>query len=51
MFSKIKRGKTSDAIGHGISITDMLHNMLKYSVVETDLIFADIVTKSLEVRI
>ena len=29
----------------------MLHNMLKYSEVATDLIFVDIATTSLEVRI
>ena len=50
-LEKKKRGKTSDAIGRAISLTEMLHNMLKYSEVATDLNFIDIATTSLEVRL
>ena len=51
VLEKKKSGKTSDAIGRAISLTEMLHNMLKYFEVVTDLIFVDIATTSLEVRI
>jgi hypothetical protein len=50
-LEKKKRGKSSNAIGRAISLTEMLHNMLKYSEVATDLNFIDIATTSLEVRL
>ena len=50
---KARSGKLNNSHTNGrvISLTEMLHNMLKYSEISTDMIFIDIATTFLETRI
>ena len=49
--AKDKKRESSHATGHEISLPEMIHCILRYSEVATDMYFIDISTTSLETRI